>query len=80
MIFTKEVPKETGFYWYCDRWDTISICELVDVDDQPLRHIKGGRKVMFIGWEIPEPLTNCSDLLWGEKVEVPTTELKYVLK
>lgn len=76
MIFTKEVPKDNGMYWYCDTWNNISICELIDMDDQPLRHIKGGKRVIFMGWEIPEPLNNCTDMLWGDKLEIPLKELK----
>ena len=75
MLFTKEVPKDTGLYWYCDKYH-ISVCELVDVKEQPLRHIQGGRKVIFMGWEISEPLNNCSDMLWGEKIKIPLKELK----
>ena len=76
MLFTKEVPKDTGLYWYCDKWNHVSVCELVDEKEQPLRHIQGGRKVIFMGWEIPEPLNNCSDMLWGDKIEIPSKELK----
>jgi hypothetical protein len=75
MIFTKEVPKEPGLYWYSDTYG-ISVCELVL--NQKYYNGTFGPMVTFLGWDITEPITKCPDMLWGDKLQIPTKELKDV--
>jgi hypothetical protein len=72
MKFTKEVPKESGLYWYSDTGG-ISVCELTLNG----KYYNGtvAPMVTFLGWDITEPLSKC-DIVFGDKLEVPVKELE----